>query len=123
MRRLLASHVVAGAFVAPAAPAYSASSQGHKHPGLGIRLLEAPTSLADDPRAHVYVIDHLAPGTTITRKVQVTDGTTSPLDVALYAGGSEIKGGVWSPLEGRTPDELSQWISVNPSSIHLAPGK
>jgi hypothetical protein len=113
---------VAGAFVAPAAPAYSASG-GNKHPGLGIRLLEAPTALANDPRAHIYVIDHLAPGTTITRKVQVSDGTTDPLDISLYAGGSEIKGGLWSPFAGHKPDELSQWISVEPRSVHLEPGQ
>ena len=127
MRRLLASLAVAGAFVAPASPAYSASghgaSGGKSHPGLGIRLLEAPTALAHDPRAHIYIIDHLAPATTITRKVQVSDGTTSPLDVSLYAGGSQIKDGVWSPFDGSTPDELSQWTSVAPSTLHLAPGQ
>jgi hypothetical protein len=127
MRRLLASLAVVGAFAAPATPAYSASGQngttGRNHPGLGIQLLEAPTALANDPRAHIYIIDHLGPGTTITRKVQVSDGTTSPLDVSLYASGSQIKGGLWSPFNGRQPDELSQWISVTPSSVHLDPGQ
>ena len=106
--------------MAPAAPAYSATD---KHPGLGIRLLEAPTALANDPRAHIYIIDHLAPGTVIHRKVQVSDGTTTPLDISLYAAGSDIEGGLWSPFTGRQPDELSQWISVAPSSIHLNPGE
>ena len=125
MRRTLASLAVAGAFVAPATPAYSApgGNNNNKHPGLGIRLLEAPTALADDPRAHIYVIDHLAPGTTITRKVQVSDGMKSPLDVSLYAAGSQIKGGLWSPFTGHKPDELSQWISVRPSAVHLQPGQ
>lgn len=128
MRRLLASLAVAGALVAPAIPAYSAtgalqSSLKGQHPGLGIRLLEAPTALANDPRAHIYIIDHLNPGATITRKVQVSDGTTSPLDVSLYAAGSEIKGGLWSPLAGRQPDELSQWITTTPSAVHLNPGQ
>ena len=122
MRRLLASFAVAGAFVAPATAAYSAPG-ANQHPGLGIRLLEAPTALANDPRAHIYIIDHLAPGTTIQRKVQVSDGTSSPLDVSLYAGGSDITDGVWSPYSGHRPDELSQWISVTPSSVHLNPGE
>lgn len=127
MRRLLASLAVAGAFVVPATPAYSASggtqSQGNGHPGLGIRLLEAPTALANDPRAHIYIIDHLNPGTTIHRKVAVTDGTADPLDVSLYAGGSQITDGAWSPLAGRQQDELSQWITVTPSTVHLNPGQ
>src|SRR4051812_20554698 len=122
MRRLLASLAVAGALVAPAIPAYSAPG-GNKHPGLGIQLLEAPTALANDPRAHIYVIDHLAPGTTIQRKVQISDGTVNPLDVSLYAAGSQIKGGVWSPFNGNQPDELSQWISMSPTSVHLSPGQ
>jgi LPXTG-motif cell wall-anchored protein len=127
MRRLLASLAVAGAFVVPATPAYSASGgtvhPQQAHPGLGIRLLEAPTALANDPRARIYIIDHLAPGTTITRKVQVSDGTTNPLDVSLYAAGSQIKGGLWSPYQGRTPDELSQWVSMSPALVHLEPGQ
>jgi hypothetical protein len=117
---------VAGAFVAPVTPAYSApdrTGSPRTGPGLGIELLEAPTALANDPRAHIYVIDHLSPGVTITRKMQVTDGTTSPLDVSLYAAGSEIKGGLWSPYAGQRPDELSQWISVEPSTLHLSPGQ
>jgi len=121
MRRLLASLVVAGAFVVPATPAYSAS--GSNHPGLGIQLLEAPTSLANDPRAHIYIIDHLKPGTTIQRKMQINNGSTKPLDISLYAAGSEIKGGLWSPFAGNKPDELSQWIHVSPAATHLNPGQ
>ena len=127
MRRLLASLAVAGAFVAPATPAYSASGQSapsaNKHPGLGIQLLEAPTALAKDPRAHIYIIDHLAPDTTIQRKVQVNNGTAKPLDISLYAAGSDIKDGVWSPFSGHQQDELSQWTSVEPSSLHLDAGQ
>ena len=124
MRRLLASLAVAGAFVAPATPAYSASGSGtDKHPGLGIQLLEAPTALANDPRAHIYIIDHLAPGTTIQRKVQVTDGTTNPLDISLYGAGSDITDGIWSPMAGHQQDELSQWITVEPATVHLNPGE
>lgn len=125
MRRLLASLAVAGALVAPAIPAYSASGNGTSssspRPGLGIQLLEAPTALANDPRAHIYIIDHLAPGTTITRKVQVSNGTANALDVSLYAAGSQIQDGAWTPFAGQRPDELSQWISVAPASVHLAP--
>src|SRR3954468_598607 len=122
MRRLLALLAVAGVLVTPATAAYS-STGSKTHPGLGIQLLEAPTALAHDPRARLYIIDHLKPGVTITRKMQVTDGTTSPLDVSLYAGGSEIKDGLWSPYDGNRPDELSQWISVEPSTLHLSPGQ
>jgi hypothetical protein len=114
--------------VVPATAAYSASVPGaagaaDKHPGLGIQLLEAPTALANDPRAHIYILDHRAPGTTIQRKVQVSNGTTNPLDVALYGAGSDIKDGIWSPFAGHQQDELSQWITVEPATVHLNPGE
>jgi hypothetical protein len=122
MRRLLALLAVAGAFVAPAIPAYS-SQGGKQSAGLGIQLLEAPTALAKDPRAHIYIIDHLAPGTVIHRKVQVNNGTSRPLDVSLYAAGSDIRDGLWSPFDGHQQDELSQWTTVEPSSVHLDAGQ
>lgn len=121
MRRLISALVVAGALLAPATTASAASRP--THPGLGIRLLEAPTSLANDPRARIFIIDHLAPGTTIERKIQVTNGTVSPLAISLYAAGSQIKGGAWSPYAGRTPNELSRWIGTNPTAVDLAPGQ
>lgn len=122
MRRLLALLAVAGVFVAPATPAYSSQS-GRPDPGLGIQLLEAPTALANDPRAHIYIIDHLAPGTVIHRKVRVNNGTSNPLDVSLYAAGSDIENGLWSPFDGHQQDELSRWTTVAPSSVHLDAGQ
>ena len=55
---------------------------------IGIRLLEAPADAADDPRAQVHIVDHLAPGTTITRQIEVsnTSATHAPRD-PLPGGG------------------------------------
>ena len=33
--------------------------------GIGLRLLDAPVSAGDDPRARNYIVDPLAPGTEI----------------------------------------------------------
>jgi LPXTG-motif cell wall-anchored protein len=118
--RPLAALSLIGAVVS--VPTVVASAAEKPQPGLGIRLLEAPTALRDDPRAHVFVIDHLQPGTTITRKFEVSDGTKSPLDVTLYSGGATIEDGVWSGFDGRTPNELSQWTTVSPQRLHLEPG-
>jgi hypothetical protein len=38
---------------------------------LGIRLLEAPVARRNDPRARVYIVDHVAPGTTIERRIAI----------------------------------------------------
>lgn len=89
--------------------------------GLGIRLLEAPVGRKDDPRALVYIVDHVSPGSTFSRRFEVVNDSPQPITVALYAVASEIAGGSFTPLAGRTPNELASWMSVAPSELRLAP--
>jgi hypothetical protein len=89
-------------------------------PGLGVRLVDAPTSLIDDPRAHVYIIDRLAPGTVISRRVQVSNGSHRPIRVSLYAGAATIGGGLFKPTKGYGQDAVSSWTSTSPSTLLLA---
>jgi hypothetical protein len=94
----------------------SAASQPH---GIGIRLLQAPVSLQNDPRARVYIIDHLNPGTTIQRAIAVNNTTSSPQHVSLYAGGAQVVKDVFIP----GPDNaLVGWTTVRPSRVELQPG-
>ena len=69
-------------------PAISASGASSPTPGgsVGFRLIDAPTDRVQDPRAHIYIVDHLAPGTTIHRRVEVSNGTAQALHIRLYAG-------------------------------------
>ena len=99
----------------------TAASAQEVRDGLGIRLLEAPADRVDDPRALSYVIDHVAPGTTIERDFEVTNGydTTSLLE--LYPVGAEIVGDAFVPGAGREGNELSTWISVDPATVEVAP--
>jgi uncharacterized protein (TIGR03382 family) len=90
--------------------------------GIGIRLLDIPVATQDDPRARSYVVDRVQPGATITRRVQVQNGTSAPQSVRLYAGGAEIQGGAFVGLDGATPDELTTWIAVAQPVLQLAPG-
>jgi hypothetical protein len=93
----------------------SASSQPH---GIGIRLLQAPVSLQNDPRARVYIIDHLNPGTAIQRAIAVSNTTSSPQHVSLYAAGAQVVNDGFIP----GPDNaLVGWTSVRPSSVELQP--
>jgi hypothetical protein len=82
--------------------------------GLSIRLVDAPTSLRDDPRARLYVIDHVSPGQTISRHVAVTDSTRSRLSASLYVGGATIQGGSFTPTDKGTPSDLGSWSTVTP---------
>src|SRR5688500_16468940 len=71
---------------------------------VGIRLAEAPQNRADDPRARLYIVDHLAPGTTINRKVEVSNNTRDAQHVVLYAGSASIEEGGFRFGDGREPN-------------------
>lgn len=92
MKRVLAILAAAGLFILPAA------ATAHPAPDvpritLGIKLLEAPVERRDDPRASSYIIDHLAPGSTIRRRLEVVNDSSEPLRLGMYAGKAGIHKG------------------------------
>ncbi|MCW2912885.1 MAG: hypothetical protein JWN52_953 [Actinomycetia bacterium] len=105
---------------AASSTAVGAASGGGRG-SLGIRLLEAPVIRKHDPRARIYVVDHLTPGTTITRRMEVTNVSASPRRVELYAAAARIEHDrfVFAP-EG-TPNELTTWTSLDHPKVDLAP--
>jgi hypothetical protein len=86
-----------------------------------IRLLEAPVDRRDDPRAHTYIVDHLAPGTVIRRRVELNNTSDRPLHTEIYPAAAEIHGGTFGFASGRTANELSSWMSVDRPSLDLPP--
>ena len=90
---------------------------------VGIRLLDAPTARAEDPRARTYIIDHLAPGSTIQRRVEVSNDTDESQDVQLYAAAAAVENGEFNFGEGRAVNDLTRWTTVTPSTLNLAPGE
>ena len=119
MRSLLAILLVCTLMLLPSAGALAVESET----GVGIRLLDAPTDRRDDPRARSYIVDHLSPGTTITRRVEVSNGTSQPVSVQLYAGGAELDDGAFQPLAEPETNELTTWTTVDPSRLDLTPGQ
>ncbi|MEX0790147.1 MAG: peptidase [Actinomycetota bacterium] len=95
---------------AAAAPAGSGS--------LGIRLLEDPAA-GNDPRALLYIIDHVAPGSRIDRRVEVSNSTRSTAQVSMYASAATIVEGSFIGSEGRTANDLSTWTTVTPGTVAL----
>jgi hypothetical protein len=91
--------------------------------GIGIRLLDASVTRRNDPRAHIYIDDFLAPGTTITRHVQVSDFTAKPVHLLMYAVASTIGPQGWQVDPAHGTNELTSWITVSPAKVDLAPGK
>ncbi len=89
---------------------------------VGIRIVDVPTSRTDDPRARQYIVDHLAPGTTITRRVEVSNDTPKPQVIQLYAGAASIVDGNILFGEGRAANDLTSWTKVDPPEVRPAAG-
>jgi hypothetical protein len=90
-------------------------------PGVGIRLLEAPADRRDDPRAARYIVDHLVPGTTITRSFEVSNGTDRRVTIPLYAVAATLQDDQFVPGGGRETNELTEWMRISPASVTLDP--
>lgn len=125
MRRL----VLLTALLAALAPVGAVSAVQAPSPGpgvgtgqLGIALLDAPENRRDDPRARLYVVDHLAQGDTIRRRVQVSNTTGQTAQVSLYAASARVEDGVFTFGEGRAANDLTRWTTLSPSSVAVPAG-
>ncbi len=88
---------------------------------IGIRLLEAPKSRLSDPRARVFIVDHVNPGTTFTRRLEISSSSAKPRHVEVYAGAAAIDGGTFTFSPGRARNELTSWIELDRSGVDLPP--
>jgi hypothetical protein len=124
--RLASSVGTAAAIVlaaaAPAGASTSSPADPSREGSIGVRLLDAPAGTVDDPRAQVYVVDHLAPGTTIQRRIEVSNSSARTTHVELYAAGATIADGSFLGADGRTANELSSWTSVDPKTSDVPAG-
>ncbi|HUR15239.1 MAG TPA: peptidase [Mycobacteriales bacterium] len=92
-------------------------------PGLGVRLLDAPSNRSDDPRARVYVVDQVRPGAVFTRHVEVANGEVTAMDVLVYPAAATIGSGGFEIAGRGAPGEVPRWTTVAPSALHLEPGQ
>ena len=114
---LLALALMAGVV----APAISPSSAYADTPttGLGIRLVDAPVATGDDPRARVYIIDHLKSGQVINRRVEIANNTNDTLQTAVYPAAATLAKGSFVGAAGRGANDLSRWTSATPGTLPL----
>ncbi|MFG2365073.1 peptidase [Streptomyces mirabilis] len=87
---------------------------------ISIKLLDAPESRRADPRAHAYIVDHVAPGSTIERRVEVTNESSTPMHVNVYAAAATIAKGEFTFAPERTSNELTGWTSLDTADLDLA---
>ncbi|EFC85205.1 hypothetical protein [Parafrankia sp. EUN1f] len=99
-----------------ASPGARASDDGT----IGVRLMEVTDSLRLDPRARQYLIDHLEPGATIDRRVEVTNNGDEPRRIVVYPGAATVGKGHFSFGESHAVNELTTWASVDRSVLEVA---
>ncbi|MCA1711640.1 MAG: DUF916 domain-containing protein [Actinobacteria bacterium] len=114
--------LVAAVLGASVPAAQAAPAVGECQPGLGVGLAETPSGNTD-PRASSYIVDHVKPGATFSRQFQICNGTPAAITVQLYPNAAVVQGGAFTVVEGRVANELSQWITVAPSSVTIPSGK
>jgi hypothetical protein len=121
MRRLLRLIITGLVAAAPATVPARALAQAPPQT-VGIRIVDAPTNRADDPRARQYIVDHLAPGTTIARRVEVSNDTAETQVIQLYAAAAAIKDGNLQFGDGRAANDLTSWTTVDPPTVSPSAG-
>ena len=89
---------------------------------VSIRLLDAPTERRDDPRAQIYVVDHLEQGDRIERRIEVGNTTATDTTIKLYAAAATVRDGRFSFGEGRARNELTSWTTVTPGEVAVPRG-
>ena len=118
--------VVVSLLVGIALPAGSALAASPQQPrrsgGIEIRLLDLSADSAHDPLGRSYIVGRMAPGTTIRRRVQITNGTGSAADVGVYAAAATLHRGRFGFGGGHRRNELATWISVSQSALRMPAG-
>jgi hypothetical protein len=76
-----------------------------------------------NPLATSYILDWLAPGTTIQRRIDVSNSTHSDARFAVYPAATGLSRGNFSFASGHSRNELSRWTTVDHSTLHLPPGR
>jgi hypothetical protein len=115
--RLLLLSVLAG-IVVPAGSALAALPHGS---GIGIRLADVPANSVD-PRAHSYIVDQVAPGTTIRRRIEIVNSTGSAANIALYPAAAGLRGSRFGFAPGHSRNELTSWTSMSRAVLRVPPG-
>jgi hypothetical protein len=90
--------------------------------GVGVRLLDVPADAVNNPRARAYIVDNLTPGTTIHRRIEVSNTTAAELHVAVYPAAATISQGSFVGAPAHTANDLSTWTTVSQPIMDVPAG-
>ncbi|MEA2550543.1 MAG: hypothetical protein QOE25_312 [Actinomycetota bacterium] len=89
---------------------------------LGIRLVQDGSSHTEDPRGVMYIVEGVAPATTVERQVEVSNTTTSTQRVSVYVAAATLTDESFQASADHTANTLTSWTTVSPELIDLDPG-
>ena len=114
--RLAALVALAACLAAPAAAIAGGTN------GIGVRLLSRPGPTTSNARARSYIIETVAPGTTITRRVEISNTTSRPAPLVVSTGAAVVRHGVFAFAAATQSSELVRWSTVSTRAVTLSPG-
>jgi hypothetical protein len=120
--RLIALSLVAGIIITATTALAALPDQATASSGsIGVRLLDVPADSPDGSRGRSYIVERVAPGTTVRRRIEITNTTSSTADIAIYPAAADLRG-TFRFASGHSRNELSSWTSVSQLVLRLAPG-
>ncbi|MFI6822025.1 hypothetical protein ACIBJE_13880 [Micromonospora sp. NPDC050187] len=122
---MMLASVAVVAFTVPASPAAARLGSPHRvgdDATISIRMLDIPAARVKDPRARAYIVDHLKPGATIHRRVEIQNSSPERQHIELYAAGATVRENVFTASDGRGGNELSSWVRTEVPGVDLPPG-
>ena len=89
--------------------------------GFGIQLLSTAAETLQNPLARTYIADGLAPGTRLSRTVEISNTTRSTAVISVYPAAASFGRSVFAFAPGRSQNELSRWTTVSQSVLRVPP--
>ena len=107
----------------PALPVSIRTAPAPEPGGVGVQLLDIPAATQNDPRARVYIVDRLAPGVEIQRRIQVQNNSDSVQSVRIYPGAATIDDGHFVGGNDPAVNDLTTWTVVDQPQLELLAGE
>jgi hypothetical protein len=121
--RLIALSLLAGMIIPASSAVASPQSQSTGDAGgIAIRIVDVPAESRNDPLAFSYIVNRVAPGTTVQRRIEVSNSTRSTAAVAVYSAAASIHQGDFVFGPSHKKNELSSWTSVSQGALRLQSG-
>ena len=118
MLALTTSALPASAAVRPAAGAVAPCRAG-----VGVGLVSGSVDRSGR-RGQDYITDHVRPGSTLTRQIQICNGTARTVTLTLHVGSAAVHDGGFQVLPRTSRNgELASWTTLSPAALVVPAGQ